>query len=357
VNFESACAIAEDYNCLEDINQKELNRAFRGNLKTSDVIAKKFVGEFAIDTERFFSRSQAILQKLGVTFVDSKVQGIDRISGKMQISLSNNDIVKADRIVVAAGSYSGKVLPKGFSMVPLFHAVGTAMVLDSAPADYSSLNFVVRTPNRGGAQCGMHIVPRCAGKFYLGAGNYLSDNEPAHRVETIRYLINVCEDELFGKQIIYGAKAELLLGARPKSIDGFPIMGSCEEFPEVYVATGMYRIGLTIAPVVANEICQWLESEESSQKFSNWSPARDPHSYASIEVATQYYSESRISNLIEHGLLDPNNPNAVANKKMELEDIAKNLNAAIIKKRKLPEDYVVDPDMYAILAATRSQIP
>ncbi len=355
LNFEAACSVANEHGCLEEVTKGELEKVFCGQLKSSEVVARKFIGEFAIDPELFFNRAQDHLAKAGVIFVDAKVQKMNRLASGIQITLDKHENLQAARVVVAAGSESARLLPKDFPMVPLYHAVGTAMVLDSAPTSYANLNLVVRTPNRGGAQCGMHIVPRSFGKYYLGAGNYLSDSEPAHRVETIRYLIDLCDTELFGKQVIYGAKAELLLGSRPKSVDGYPIVGTYKDFPEVFVATGTYRIGLTIAPVIATEICNWYTGGEATVNLKNWSPERKLHSYASMEVATRYYSESRISNLIEHGLLLPDQIDTIALKKIELENIAKNLNAEVVNKHNFPVGFVVDPDMYGILAAIGNQ--
>ncbi len=355
VNFEAACAVTEDFKCLEEVSSREIQNLFCGSLKSEDVIVRKFIGEFAIDAGDFFVRAQLLFEKLGVTLIDSEVNKVSRISsGGVQISLPNN-IIESGRVVVAAGTYTKNILPKELQVVPIYHAVGTSMVLDSAPSTYANLKCVVRTPNRGGAQCGMHIVPRNYGKFFLGAGNYLSNSEPAHRVETIRYLIDTCEQELYGKQTIYNAKASLLLGSRPKSVDGYPVVGSWKEFPELYMASGTYRIGLTIAPVIANEIQYWFENGNSSDKLKAWTPNRALHSYAPIDVATRYYSESRISNLSEHGLLNIEDSTAVSSKKIELENIAKNLNAEIIKKHKLPSDFVVDPDMYGILTETPPQ--
>jgi hypothetical protein len=71
-----------------------------------------------------------------------------------------------------------------------------------------------------------------------------------------------------------------------------------------------------------------------------------------MEVARRYYSESRISNLIEHGLLNLYDQKAIADKKIELEATAINFNSVIVKKHGFSEDFVVDPDMYAILMTT-----
>ena len=348
-NFEAACSVAADYKCLEQVGADTMEKIFHGNIKPADVVAKKFAGEFAMDTEHFFSMAQSVLEKIGVVLIDDKVLEIENSSQGSTVSLQENGKIGARKIVIAAGTESTNLVPNGLPMVQMYHAVGTAMVLDSAPAGYSGIDAVVRTPNRGGAQCGMHIVPRNFGKFYLGAGNYLSDKTPAHRVETIRYLIDICQEELFGKQVIYNAKAELLLGSRPKSVDGYPIIGSYENCPDIFVATGTYRIGLTIAPVIAQEICLWYGEKQESGAFKKCSPARELHSYASMDVATRYYSESRISNLIEHGLLDIKDSKAIADKKIELESIAKKFNADIVSRHGFSNDFVADPDMYTML--------
>ena len=96
------------------------------------------------------------------------------------------------------------------------------------------------------------------------------------------------------------------------------------------LATGMYRLGLTIAPVVAAEICAWYAERvvvASLQNLLSRSGSCIP--MPRWKVAVRYYSESRISNLIEHGMLS-HDAKAIADKKIELEDIANNFNAEVV---------------------------
>lgn len=353
-NFEAACDIARQHDCLQDVPASTLEAVFQGNIRPSDVIARTFVGEFSLDAGDFFQRIQNVLLATGVMLLDDSVTSITPSTGRTDIELLRNGTLHAARVVLAAGTPSQGLLPDEFPVIPIHHAVGTSMTLDSAPASYSSLKMVVRTPNRGGAQCGMHIVPRNHGKFFLGAGNYLSDKTPAHRVETIRYLIDTCDVELFGKQVIYNARAELLLGSRPKSVDGYPVIGSYTRYPDIFIATGTYRIGLTIAPMIAAEISRWHDGLEPTSAFKDCSPERALHSYASMNVATRYFSESRISNLIEHGILDMHDHKAIADKKLELEHVARNHNAAIVRKHGFAPEFVADPDMYTMLLGTEA---
>lgn len=347
-NFDAACSVANEHGCLESVTNSELKMIFQGNLQPNEVLAKKFTGEFAIDPKYFFKQAQMILENMGVIFVNEKVINIQSSVSNIEISLQNCLQIQARKVILAAGTMSSKLTTQDFHILPIFSGVGTALTLDRAPHGYNNLRLVIRTPNRGGAQCGMHIVPRNNGKFYLGAGNYLSDQEPAHRLETIRYLINICDEELYGKQTIYNSKGDLLLGSRPKTLDGYPLVGSLQKCPDIFVATGCYRIGLTIAPEIANEILLWINNQEPSSKFNKCRPDRKLHSYPSLEVAERYYSESRVSNLIEHGLLDPLDNISINAKKNELISIAKNFNINIINRHGFEKDFVVDPDMYSV---------
>ena len=62
-NFEAACSMANDYQCLEDVSQSELETLFCSKLKSTDVIAKKFVGEFGFDVYDFCSNRKTTKKK------------------------------------------------------------------------------------------------------------------------------------------------------------------------------------------------------------------------------------------------------------------------------------------------------
>ena len=70
----------------------------------------------------------------------------------------------------------------------MLQGVGSAIILHEPKKLPKSFNrYVIRTVNRGGAQCGLHTVPRSNDTLYLGAGNYISPpGEKTHRLETIR---------------------------------------------------------------------------------------------------------------------------------------------------------------------------
>ena len=87
-------------------------------------------------------------------------------------------------------------------MVPLYHAVGSAMSLIQLlqVIKTSGMWYVLQIVEVLSVVCILFL--RNYGRYCLGAGNYLSDSEPAHRIETLRYLIDMCETELYGKQCV-----------------------------------------------------------------------------------------------------------------------------------------------------------
>lgn len=102
---------------------------------------------------------------------------------------------------------------------------------------------------------------------------------------------------------MYNFTGNLVLGMRPKSIDGLPMIGNLASWPNVFVATGTNRLGLTWAPRIADQIVAWLsEKSKIDSEFMGWEPDRTPKTYGSEDEAINYFVSSRISNACEHGL-------------------------------------------------------
>ena len=116
---------------------------------------------------------------------------------------------------------------------------------------------VVRSVNRGGAQCGIHYVPRGGRTGYIGAGNYISSDDDQYRLETLRYLADTAATDILGTEISYRLRAKPVIGFRPRSLDNLPLIGPISKSPEVFVVSGTNRIGLTVAPRIARQCVLW----------------------------------------------------------------------------------------------------
>ena len=211
--------------------------------------------------------------------------------------------------------------------MPVVKGVGTAFLLKH---NYFTRNLkqVVRTPNRGGTQCGLHIVPYDKNTIYVGAGNYLSNEiEPLGRIETINYLSRLLSEELLPRKVIYESQVINLLGYRPRSVDNMPSIGTVKNNNNIFYISGTNRVGLSWSPYVIKQVINWLCNKKIDKVFKNFRPDRKIYSWGNHDHAIKYYSDSRLANLLEHNLINSNNEENFKKKRKQLENFSKIQNA------------------------------
>ena len=285
------------------LNKKEINSIFPDTFRNiSD--ATKLKGEFALCTKSLFFYFDKLIKKNNIKIIDDNADQVNLSSkNKLEIKFNNQKkIIKADKLIVAAGPSSANLFNKNFKIIPMLQGVGSAIILNELKKLPKSFNkYVIRTVNRGGAQCGLHTVPRTNNTLYLGAGNYISKPEKkAHRLETIRYLYDLFTNELVGKKHSYSLLGDISIGYRPRTIDGFPSIGCHDLYQNIFFATGTNRVGLTWAPEISDEANNWYFERETSNLFRGWHPNRKLISYGNSEECINYFINSRISAGLEH---------------------------------------------------------
>ena len=289
--------------CSQKLTNNEIKSIFPDTYKNiSDVT--KLKGEFALCTKSLFLNLDKFINESDIKLIDRFVKKINLGSNNnLEIYLNDKpQIIKARKIIVAAGSNSSSLFSQKLNIIPMLQGVGSAIILNdikSLPKSFN--NYVIRTVNRGGAQCGLHTVPRSNGTLYLGAGNYISiPGLKTHRLETIRYLYDLFTNELVGKKKSYSLLGDLSIGYRPRTIDGFPSIGYHDKYQNIFYATGTNRVGLTWAPEISNEATNWFFERESSGLFDGWHPNRKLIAYGNKEECINYFVNSRISAGLEH---------------------------------------------------------
>ncbi len=346
MNFRKSRETATQYGVAKDLGVESIKKFFRYSRDIpSD--AFKVEGEFALDTQVMFHAFDQICADLGVSILDSEVLEIDLNSSNI---LTEKERMKFDHLIVALGSNSATLLPPG-TIQNLVQGVGTAIEIRKKGMSgyFSEQKVVIRTVNRGGAQCGFHFVPRNEG-FYLGAGNYImeAERESDHRLETIRYLFNTFEREVCGVDIAYSLEGRLVKGHRPRSLDGFPIIGHLPKNPNVFIATGTNRAGLTWAPKIVNQILTWSNGELDTFPHQDYlAPDRKLIDFGKEEEAITYYSESRLGAALEHERITKTNA-ALAQERVRLRKYAHDLLANVRTVTKSP-NAVPHPDHWAVI--------
>ncbi len=340
-NYKVATKIASEHQVLRNASNKEI-KDYTNLSKYEEVVVIE--GEFAFCPLTVCRQLYNYLEKQqNFTIIDDFVTEI----GSDFVLLERNVKIFTHTTIVANGAAAYDLL-KDYGCMPVYQGVGTAIIVDSKTIDYGN-DYVVRTVNRGGAQCGLHVVPRADGTHYIGAGNYLAeyDDRSDHRLETVRYLTAIAEDDILGEKNVYNMRGSLTHGKRPRSFDGWPLFGRLRDNNNIIVATGWNRVGLSLSPLIASEIISTIK-DENDLCLTGWDPDRQPISFGDEDVCAKFFAESRCANLIEHKILEPNSQE-YQTKYEELFQLSKVYNNRITKELDLDSGLGIHPDLYGIL--------
>lgn len=320
---------------------------FGNSIKQKDSVVL-LKSERAFDPRTLLERVVSYLKKSNVKFVKSEVKYISTHDCTVHCENTLPADITYDKVIVAAGPATGKLFEDINPMVPLLFGIGTAMLLEGVPFDESIRpELVYRSVNRGGSQCGLHLVPLKNGSAYVGAGNYLSwVPETQKRFETIRYLMNESEQDLLGPNGFYKAKGEILMGFRCRSFDYKPLLGPLQENPNIIVATGFNRVGLTMSPLIAQDVCAMMAGREATY-FHSFLPQRQLIPSGDEASVCEDYSLITYANLVEHSLV---NHEAEQMTRERLRAEGRMLNSKINERLKITNSFGHTPDALSVLA-------
>jgi glycine/D-amino acid oxidase-like deaminating enzyme len=208
-----------------------------------------------VNTLDLMSALQRSLEQSGrVRIVSESVEALLTESGAAAgVRTSGGRTFRADAVVLAAGVGIQRIVGESPPAVaaaipPLMAGKGVSVVVE---AD-ASLEHVVRTPNRD-FSCGTHVVPRSGRHVYFGATNRIADTPGASDGVTCGEIQNLLYSAIH--EIDTGFRTANIVstafGSRPIAPDRFPVVGQT-SVAGLVVATGTYRNGVLMAPLIAD---------------------------------------------------------------------------------------------------------
>jgi glycine oxidase len=173
------------------------------------------------------------------------------------VRLDDGQEHKADEVVVCAGAATTSLLGEelriraGSPRILAAKGVAVSLRPPDALGEASAFSVPVRTPNRE-FSCGLHVIPRGDG-VYLGATNRITRWEGltgAASAGEIAQLVLDASREL-SRRLQRWDVSQLHWGRRPLASDGLPVVGPVERTPGLHLATGAYRNGVLLSPMIA----------------------------------------------------------------------------------------------------------
>ncbi len=191
------------------------------------------------------------------------VTGVDQSHREIRAVRTSAGSVAADRVVIAAGAWTGQVAKRFGFPLPIEAGKGYSVTIEQPrrtvgrPLDLIEAHVAV-TPFDNGL--------RLAGTMELSGLNLRL--EP-RRVEAIRR----AGDRYLGEW--RGGRAERVwVGMRPLTPDGLPVIGRAPGSDNLYVAGGHQMLGITLAPSTGDALAKMILDEDVGELLRPFDPAR-----------------------------------------------------------------------------------
>lgn len=211
--------------------------------------------------------ARGVTQRTGTRVRKISRQG-DRLSVELEAAAAapptGREVLVADNVVIAAGSWSGQIDTGDAPAVPVRPVRGQLLHLAWNPTA-APLAHVL-----WGARC--YMVPWQDGTVLVGA-----------TVEEVGFAEDVT---VAGVHTLLSAAAELVpdtmsarfkearVGLRPASSDTVPVIGPSPEMPGLFYATGHYRNGILLTPLTAVMLADGILEGRWHRLLDATSPAR-----------------------------------------------------------------------------------
>jgi glycine oxidase len=205
----------------------------------------------SVDPRRLAPALLAACERLGVRLVRRRAERVVVENGAAAgVGLDDGTVIRADRVLLAAGPWSGDLggLPPG--TVPPVRPVKGQVIRLRTRAPF--LRRATRGLVRGSS---VYLVPRADGEIVLGATQEELGFDTRVTAGGLWELLRDARELLPG--ITELEFAEVRAGLRPGSPDNAPVMGPT-ALPGLLVGTGHFRNGILLTPVSADILSAML---------------------------------------------------------------------------------------------------
>ncbi len=214
-------------------------------------------GDHAVDPRLVAAALALAAERAGVTLRPGA--GVERVvvSGAAAggLELKSGEHLTADRIVIAAGPWSGSIdgLPEA-ARVPVRPVKGQLLRLRD-PAHEPGAPLLERVVRHAGG----YIVPRGDGRYVLGATSEERGFDTSVTALALHELLRDASEVVPG--VLELEVEATLAGLRPGTPDNAPVLGASGALDGLFWATGHHRNGILLAPVTGDLLAAALAGE------------------------------------------------------------------------------------------------
>ncbi|POX60322.1 glycine oxidase ThiO [Streptomyces sp. Ru62] len=227
-------------------------------------------GDHQIDPRRLAAALVAACERAGVVFHRAWAQRLDVVRDRATgVTTADGTALRADRVVLAAGSLSGRLAGVPDELLPPVRPVKGQVLRLTVPPRYAPfLSRTVRAVVRGGQ---VYLVPRENGELVVGATSEELGWDTTVTAGGVYELLRDAHELVPG--ITELPLTETRAGLRPGSPDNAPLLGP-SGLAGLLLATGHYRNGVLLTPVTGDVLAHALVTGELPEEARPFTPRR-----------------------------------------------------------------------------------
>jgi len=247
-----------------EVNTNEL-KVLEPHVKLEAKGATYFKCDSHSTPDEFMSDMKTYLKGVGVQiYPNEKVEDLDVKNGKVTTIKTNNQILKADEFVLAAGSWSS-LLGKKLGLKLLLQA-GKGYRINSNQKTRITIPAILAEAKV--AVTPMHGFTRFAGTMEIAGINHDIRKE---RVQAIANAVSRYYPEI---SLTSEEKSQAACGLRPVSPDGLPFIGKSSKCDNLTVATGHAMMGWSMGTATGKLVSEIISNKKTSMNLDMFQPDR-----------------------------------------------------------------------------------
>ncbi|WP_030348459.1 glycine oxidase ThiO [Streptomyces sp. NRRL S-1022] len=223
-----------------------------------------------IDPRRLAAALVTACERAGVVFHRAWAQRLDVVRDRAAgVTTADGTALRADQVVLAAGSLSGRLAGVPDELLPPVRPVKGQVLRLTVPRRYAPfLSRTVRAVVRGSH---VYLVPRENGELVVGATSEELGWDTTVTAGGVYELLRDAHELVPG--ITELPLTETRAGLRPGSPDNAPLLGP-SGLAGLLLATGHHRNGVLLTPVTGDVLAHTLVAGELPEEARPFAPQR-----------------------------------------------------------------------------------
>ena len=222
-------------------------------------------------TELIETLKRYLIEKGVVIKNNSELVGVqsdgDNITSLEILSNGRSENIEADKVVLAAGSWSG-VLGKMLKLsLPMQAGKGYSVSKSQLP------NKEIFIPNIL-VEARVAITPMSGRFVRFGGTMEIGGLDSTINMNRVRGIIKSVPEFFPNYNLDLPKKEEVWYGFRPCSPDGLPYIGKSADYKNLFINTGHAMMGISLAPASGKLIAQLVANENLEMGIEGFSPQR-----------------------------------------------------------------------------------